>query len=198
MKKHSIIFAFALALICATSLNAQQNPLQHGKFNVSAGVGLVPTFVADGAETNTPPITLRVGYHISKNFNLTAFAGYSSTTSNSPYLVSDGQLANVTNKQFMTGLRGEVRKDFEGKFDIYGGGLMGYNHTNRNEFDAITGEAVVREVGAPTPFDPNESEGKFLYAGFVGGTYYIQNGIGIFAEAGYGVSLFQTGITFRM
>lgn len=194
MTKKIFNIAFCIAILGTLSTQAQNS----SKFNFSAGFGLVPTFVADGAEVNTPPVTLRAGYQVTPSFNLSAFAGYSNSTSASPYLVSDGQLAQMNNKQFLTGLRAEVRKDFEGKFDIYGGGMFGLNRTNTSELDAQTGEAIVREPGTPTPFDPNAPKSQFLYSGFVGGTYYVAKNLGLFAEVGYGVSLLNAGFTVRI
>ena len=194
MTKKIINVAFFTALAFFTSLQAQDN----SKFTMSAGLGLVSTFVADGAEVNTPPMTFRAGWQVSPSFNLSAFAGYSNSTSANPYLVNDGQLAQMNNKQKLFGIRAEVRKDFEGKFDIYGGGMLGINRSQIREFDSQNGTVIVREPGAPTPFDPNAPKSQVLYSGFVGGTYYVAKGLGLFAEAGFGISLFTTGITVRI
>lgn len=192
--KKCIFSILAGCLFFAGSLQAQSS----GKFNISAGIGLAPTFIADGANVNTPPVSLNIGYRIAKNFNLSAFAGYSSYDAASPYLISDGKIATMSNKQLLTALRGEVRKDFSEKFDLYGGGMFGYNFTTTREFDPGSGETVVRPKGTPSPYDPDAPGGSFLYSGFVGATYYLQHGLGIFVEAGYGVSLFSTGLTVRL
>lgn len=196
MKKSN--FHFVAALLLATfSLQAQTSNFQQGRFNVSAGFGVVPTFVADGANVNMPPVSLRVGYQVGPNINLSAFGGYSSYDQKSPHLISDGQLAMLSNKQFMAGLRGEVRKEVSDRFDVYGGGMLGYSHASSREFNPLTGEPVVRPVNTPTPYDPNGPNKGLLYAGFLGSTFYLRQGVGFFLEAGYGVSLLNTGVTLR-
>lgn len=194
MTKKIFHLAFLLTLAFAATTQAQN----HAKFNFSAGLGLVPTFVADNADVNTPPISFRAGYQFTPTFSLSAFAGYSNSTSATPYLVTDGQLAVRNNKQFLTGLRAEFRRDFEGKFDVYGGGMLGVNRTNTTETNYQTGTSIVREPGAPTPFDPNAPKSQLLYSGFVGGTYYVAKNMGVFAEVGYGVSLLNAGFTVRI
>ena len=104
----------------------------------------------------------------------------------------------VENKQYLFGLRGELRKEISGKFEMYGGGLLGYNHTSIREYDALSKQTISRDADGPTPFDPNQSNGKFLYSGFVGSTYYLHPSVGVFAEVGYGISLLNTGLTIRL
>ena len=198
MTKPIISLFTACLMLAATTLNAQTSTFHHQKFNISAGIGLVPTFVSDGTNVNTPPVSLRVGYQVTPNFNICAFGGYSSYNLASPYLISDGKLATLGNKQYLAGIRGEVRKDFSGKFDFYGGGMLGYSHASTHEFNPQTGETVVRPENTPTLYDPNGPENGLLYAGFVGSTFYLKQGIGFFAEVGYCVSLLNAGFTFRL
>jgi hypothetical protein len=192
------IISLVTGLFAAFSLFAQTSNFQHGKFNFSAGIGLVPTFVSDATNVNMPPVSLRIGYQVARNFNISAFGGYSSYELASPYLISDGKLATLSNQQFLAGLRGEVRRDFSEKFDVYGGGMLGYSHASTREFNPQTGEKIVRPAKTPTPYDPNGPENGLLYAGFIGSTFYLKQGIGFFAEIGYGVSLVNTGITVRL
>jgi len=65
------------------------------------------------------------------------------------------------------------------------------------EFDVATGQEFVRQVGAPSPFDPNAKAGQFFYSGFVGGQYFFRKNVGVFLEAGLGVSLLNSGIAVR-
>jgi hypothetical protein len=76
--------------------------------------------------------------------------------------------------------------------------MLGFLHSSTREFDKNTNETIVREIDGPTPYDPNQPKGRFNYSGFVGTTYYFAKGVGIFAEAGYGVSLLNTGVTIRL
>ncbi len=170
----------------------------NSRFSISAGIGALPTHLNDDATVNTPPVSVIVAYKASPIFQLSGYAGYSSSTSNSPFIVSDGQSSLISNKQLLVGLRGELRKEIGKKFDVYGGALIGYNHTTTREFDKYTNETIVREVDGPTPFNPNQPNGRLLYSGFVGTTYYFAKRIGVFAEAGYGISLLNTGFTIKL
>ncbi len=192
------IFSLIIGSLIFTSINLSAQTPSNGKFNISAGIGLVPTFVGDATNLNVPPLSLRIGYQVAPSINLSAFGGFSSYTLASPYLISDGKAATLSNKQYLAGVRGEVRKDFSGKFDIYGGGMLGYTHASTREFDPATNETVVRPPKTPSPYNPNGPDNGLLYAGFIGSTYYLHPGIGAFAELGYGVSLFNVGLTVRM
>jgi hypothetical protein len=183
---------------CILFLSTYSFGQNHSKFSFSAGIGTLPTFFADDATVNTPPVNARLTYHASPNFSLSAYAGYSSATTNSPRVVSDGQLSLLENKQTVAGLRGEMKKMVGKKFKVYGGALLGYSFADKREFDKVTGETIERKIDGPTPYDPNASNKTFLYSGFVGTTYYFTKGIGVFAEIGYGISLLNTGVTLNI
>lgn len=192
----SIQFFFSVCIILfSTAAIAQDNG---GRLSFSAGVGALPTFLADDAAVNTPPVNARLTFDVSPSFRLSGYVGYSSSTSNSPFVISDGQLSLINNKQTVFGLRSEMKRLVGEKFEVYGGALLGYAITDKREFDKTTGETIIREIDGPTPFDPNASNKKFLYSAFVGTTFKVTNGIGLFAEFGYGISLLNTGITINI
>ncbi|MEZ4953496.1 MAG: outer membrane beta-barrel protein [Saprospiraceae bacterium] len=190
--KSLVVFCLLLG---AFSLSAQTT---NGKLSFSAGIGVLPTFLNDDVSVNTPPVSIRLAYQASPIFQLSGYAGYTASTSNSPFIISDGQSSLISNKQLLVGLRGELRKEVGKKFDVYGGGMLGFLHSSTREFDKNTNETIVREIDGPTPYDPNQPKGRFNYSGFVGTTYYFTKGVGIFAEAGYGVSLLNTGVTIKL
>ncbi len=192
MKNVLILLTAVSTLLFANLANAQT-----GKFTLNAGIGFEPTMYADEANINTPPVSLKIGYQVTPAFSVNAFGGYSSATSQS-YLISDGQLANVTNKHLLIGLRGELRRELSQRFDVYGGGMFGYSVSNLEETDPLTGQDIDRQNGGPTPYNPNAPKGKLMYSAFVGGTFYMVNHVGVFAEVGYGVSLVNAGLAFRL
>ena len=196
MTKSIKSIAVFCSIFVATALSAQNSTL--GKFSLSAGIGVLPTFLADNATVNTPPVFIRMTYQVTPSFNLGGYLGHSSSTSTSPFLISDGQQSLISNKMAMIGLRGEVKKRISNKFDIYGGALIGVNQSNKKEFDKFTGETIKRDQEEPTPYNPNASNIKFMYSGFVGTTFYLHKNFGCFAEVGYGITLFNTGITVRL
>ena len=186
-----------LCILFASSALLAQTPT-FGKFSFSAGVGLVPTFLADNASVNTLPVNARITYQVNPSFNLSGFFGYSSSTSSSAFIISDGQQSLVSNKMTMYGLRGELKKNLSKKFEVYGGALLGFNQSDIREFDQFTGETINRDPEGPSPFNPNRSNTEWMYAGFVGSTFYLHKNIGLFAEVGYGISLLNTGVTVRL
>ena len=98
----------------------------------------------------------------------------------------------------MVGLRGQLHKDFTEKIEIYGGTMLGYAFFNTTEKDMRTGDVVIREQGAPTPFDPNAPKGQFVYSGFVGSKYALSKKMRVYAEIGLGVALVSTGFSFQL
>ena len=195
MKKQIVILGFAL--LSTLTLTAQNKTSNYSKFNLAIGAGLVPTFVAGGATASLPPLTFKAGFQVSRNFGLSGFIGYAKADSK-PNLVSDGKLVYTNNTQIVAALRGEWKKPVSEKIDIYGGGMFGLSHSRIREFDLANGQEFVRQPNAPTPFDPNAAEGKFFYSGFVGGQYFFRKNLGIFLEAGFGVSLLNTGFSVRL
>ena len=183
---------FILAIVCLAVVNAFS---QTAKINISAGIGFEPTAMMDKASVNTLPMTLKIGYQLSPMFSLSAFGGYSSTTS-TPSYVSDGLAVRTTNQQTFLGLRGELKKEFTERFEMYGGVALGYVNKNITE-QTSTGRTYIRVEGEPTPTNPNAANGGLLYAGFIGSTFYIQKHVGLFAELGYGVSMLNGGVTLR-
>jgi hypothetical protein len=183
---------FILAFLCLSLAFAHA---QSNKFNISAGVGFEPTTLMDDATVNTLPLTFKLGYQISPLFSLNAFGGYTSTTS-APTIINDGLAIQSTNEQTFVGLRGELKKSFSERFEMYGGATLGYMHRNMTE-KTTTGRVYVQDKGAPSHTDPNAANGQLFYAGFFGSTFYVQKHVGLFAEVGYGVSLLNGGVTVR-
>ncbi len=198
MKKHSISLSVFALFSFAITTNAQQTTVNHpGKLHVSAGIGIVPTFAFDKTTTDMPPLSLKFGYDVSKNFSLSAFAGYSAYGSQ-PRVYSDGVISAVNNRTFLGGLRGEMKKQLTPRMNFYGGAMLGFNYTDLKEVNPATGEEMIKDPNAPSPYNPDAKNGKLLYSAFVGTTWFASKNIGVFAEAGYGVSLLTTGLTFRL
>jgi hypothetical protein len=181
-------------MLFVVSLLTAQTP---GKFTVSAAAGVVSSFAPSKVNTDMIPLSLRIGYDISKSFNIGTYFGYTAATSN-PRVFSDGLISQVQNKSFMVGLRTELNRNLTKKLNVYGGVVIGYNSFNTKEFDTRTGQTVVRDPKEPTPYNPNAPKGQVLYAGFVGTNYKVYKGIALLAEAGYGISLFNLGVNFKL
>ncbi len=186
----NIQFIFAICLFSLATVNAQ-----NGKINISAGVGFEPTVILDNAEVNSLPMTFKLGYQFSPIFSLNAFAGYSSTTSQ-PNVINDGLALRTNMEQSFVGLRGELKKGFSDRFEVYGGAALGYVRQKRTETSG-NGAIFIQNSNEPSKFDPNTPKGRMLYSGFVGTNIFVTKHVGLFAEIGYGVALFNGGVTAR-
>lgn len=191
-----ILFSFNL-----TSTNAQSNKVyKKGNFNTSVGIGLLPTYFADNAKVNMMPVNLKVGYNVSDHFNVNLYTGFSSSTSKA---VRDfeGNMRDYENNFLMIGLRSELHAARGDKFDVYGGFMFAYNKAfvtetiyksdSNNEEEPIDAPST-----KPTSFKPQGS--KMIFSGFIGATYFVTPKLGIYGEVGYGVSLVNAGLTFKL
>ncbi|MBK8567975.1 MAG: outer membrane beta-barrel protein [Saprospiraceae bacterium] len=186
----NIQFTIAICLISMATLQAQS-----GKFNISAGVGFEPTTKMDGATINSMPVMLKVGYQISPLFSINAVGGHVSTSSK-PTIANDGIEVNKTTEQTFLGLRGELKKGLGERFEVYGGAAVGYINKKVTEKTA-TGALFIKNPEAPTKTNHNAPQGEMMYSGFVGTNFYPTKHVGLFAEIGYGVSLFNAGVTLK-
>ena len=164
----------ALCTLISAPIFGQNQVFNKGNFNFSAGYGLVPTFLHDGGTADIPPLSARLGYAVTQNFNVSGYVGYSSSSSK-PYLYQDGILSQFQNDFLMLGLRGELRSQRSDRFDIYGGFMLGYNKPFVKEITLEDGSEIIREEGTPRRFQ--KPTGQVLYSGFVGGTYYATKNI---------------------
>lgn len=186
------------AVIALGTINAQGQVFKKGNINYSIGLGVVPTFFADNATIKTPPLSLRVGYSISDHFNLNAYVGYSSTTSAMIPDASSNGYRQYNNDFLMLGLRGEFHAMKTDKLDIYGGFMLGYNKSFVNDtfFPGEGDSETDAPINNSAPL--GQEDAKILYSGFVGATYFVGKKVGIFGELGYGVSLMNFGVTFKL
>lgn len=188
---------FGLLVISFSAVTAQNTQIKVGDSQVSAGIGLVPTFVGDKGDVIVPPISLNYTYQVSGKFSLGAFASYSSTTS--PLIkYNDGSTNVFETKLLMVGIRPAVHFLNMENWDIYGGFSFGYNipmiDVNSNTPE---GPKTGDDVG-PTPTFYREAENNFSYSGFIGATYFVKKNLGIYGEIGYGISLLNIGVAYKL
>ncbi len=186
---------FGLILISIATVNAQSS----SKLQLSAGVGVVPTFFKDQVTTNVPPISLTLGYKVAEKFSLSAFASYSSTTS-ATIKYNDGSTNVFTNDMLMIGIRPAVHFVNLDKWDVYGGFSLAYNVPMVNVDNTPSDEPLYGDdkPNTPTPSFYREAENNFTYSGFVGASYLVKKNFGIFGEVGYGISLLNVGVTYKL
>ena len=179
-----------------TSLNAQKTELTTGDWQISAGAGLVPTYVADGGKIIVPPVTARIEYQIAPKISLGAFAAYSK--SESQQIDRLNGTSNIYLSEFyMVGLRAAANTNRFKNWNIYGGMSLGYTMPQVETQTFFTDPENNRD---DEPFDQfsQPATNQMIFSGFIGATRYFGEKIGAYAEIGYGVSLLNAGITIRL
>lgn len=187
------IIAISILFTCANLINAQSKELKSGDLQLGLGIGLIPTYAADGGHVNVPPVSAKLTYQFNQKFSLGGFVAYSSTTSQKKNY-PDGTTRTYDSEQLMFGIRPAVHVNRFKSWDVYGGFMLGYSVPTVNE-DINYPAETNRDDLQPTFSRP--AENKFLYSGFIGATYYLSPNLGINGEVGYGISLLNLGINYK-
>ncbi len=188
-----IIFVLSVLLISANLINAQSKELKTGDLQLGAGIGLIPTYAADGGHVNVPPVSARLTYQFNEKFSMGGYVAYSSTTSQKKNY-PDGSSRIFDSEQLMFGLRSAVHVNRFKSWDVYGGLMLGYSIPMVKETINYPAETN-RDDLQPTFSRP--ATNKFLYSGFIGATYFLSPNLGINGEVGYGISLLNLGISYK-
>ncbi|MCB0582553.1 MAG: outer membrane beta-barrel protein [Phaeodactylibacter sp.] len=187
--RRMMILSALLAFACS-GLNAQTT-FKKGDVELAAGIGVFPTFAKDDATTVVPPVSARLDVRLAPNFSLGAYAAFSSSEARRVGL-TEGTIRDISNKFTLIGLRAAAHANRMDNWDIYGGAMLGYNIPRVS--DSITKEKS--EIEGPTFSRPAQNE--FTYSAFVGASYYPVKNIGLFAEVGYGISIFNLGVSAKL
>lgn len=178
-----------IALICiAFSLNINAQTVKKGDITIQAGVGLLPTYFLDASETLVPPMQASVNYRFLDMLSIGAFGGYSEYNS-VPKNNYDGSVNQYHTVSYLGGGKIAAHATKIHNWDIYGGFQLGYSKP------VVTNNIIVAsETRTPEP----KVREEFVYSGFVGATGYITDKIGIYGEMGYGISLFNAGVSIKL
>ncbi len=193
--KNIIISALTLIFLSTTTmLTAQYYPdieFKKGDIEIAAGVGLMNTFIDKNTEAPIPPLSITLGYRLKKTISVGAYMGYSKTVYTPPPYDGrdDPELAQLTNNYFQLGLRGQGHYTMD-RLDFYGGAMIGYNFSNNESSNLEPGERI---EGIRVEDNPS----IVIFSGHIGMKYLVSEHIGIYGEVGYGVSIFNVGVTTR-
>lgn len=187
-QKNAFLLVLMLGALSLQPVYGQRQKFQ--KLDIAAGLGVFPTFLKDQGRMVTPPLSLQVDYRPAKNLSLGFFLGFSSTESRQD-MVGETTTVLLHNRFSSGGLRLAAHTDRFENWDVYGGFILGYMHSN---IEILQGdpEKVRRHQGI------QPSSGKVVLSGMVGSRFTLGPHLGLFAEAGFGVSLLRTGISFRL
>ena len=172
----------AVTLITAHSVSAQE--FGKGTNVINAGIGLGGNFYSAGLGTSSQSLGVSASYERgiweTGDFGIVSlggYLGYKSYTSNPIFF------GGATSKYSYTilGARGAfhyIGLDVE-NLDVYGGAMVSLNIASFDD-----------------NYD-NNLESRPSATIFVGGRWYFTENFGVFAEAGYGVSILTIGASFR-
>jgi hypothetical protein len=188
MKKSIILkafFVFLFVLSFSKVMNAQL--FSKGDKVINLGIG-VPTYLGGNGYSTRIPL-------ISGSFDYGLFDGLLDDKAS---IGVGGYLGYTANRFEYTGNRGYdfsylifgPRASFHynpiDKLDTYGGLLLGYNFVGSSSY------------GDETQLIKPANKSGFIPALYVGARYYLTGNIAAFAEIGYGVSLIEVGISFKL
>lgn len=188
MKKNALFLILILMLSgSSTALQAQRNKLQ--QYDLSLGVGLLPTFLKDQGKQVMRPLALTASYRLAPNISAGLVLGYSSTES-SRTIHGEPQPAQLRNNFSMAGLRFAAHTTRFENWDIYGGVALAYMHS---QIDVLRGDAEKWKQ----QYGIREHSGRMIMTAFLGSRLKVGDHLGVFAELGFGVSLLQAGFSYR-
>lgn len=188
MKRIILLFLTAVMLMVFTTMSAQQQI--KGTLEAGLGIGLLPTFPKDKGIMTVPPLSLNLDYRFGGSFSLGLYLGYSVTETDKKVL-SDGQIAQWQNRFTNFGIRAAAHTRNLKNWDVYGGMTFGYN-LSRIKIMEGKKDAIINHMGI------KPVSGKFSATGFVGARHAIGKKIGIYGEMGFGVSLFNIGLSLKL
>lgn len=193
MKNIILISLTLICLACTTNLSAQYYPdieFKKGDLELDLGFGLMNTFIDKNTKAAMPPLSMRFSYRVKKTISIGTYVGYSRTNYVAPQDLTDNpKIPEMTNNHFQVGVRGQGHF-VQDRFDFYGGAMLGYNFSI-NSFDNLGADDRLEGIVAEKFSD------KVIFSGFIGGKYLLTEHVGLFGEVGYGVSIFNLGVTTR-
>ena len=182
-------------LFITTLSTAQYYPdieYKKGDVEVALGVGLMNTFIDKNTEAPLPPVSLTIGYRLKKTISVGTYLGYSRTNYVAPasdHIDDPVSSAELTNNYFQIGVRGQGHYS-QDRMDFYGGAMVGYNFSI-NESANLSTDSRLENVKV------EDYDDIVIFSGHVGVKYLLTEHLGIYGEVGYGVSIFNVGLTTR-
>jgi hypothetical protein len=203
MKNLLSILTLCLVLFASQTVSAQKksNPtdittkeaeFKAGDIEISAGVGLMSTFVSKSAKARILPVSVMLNYRIKQFVSVGAYMGYSSTNGYNTETKNDlipATEAVMRNDFYIAGARLEGHFNRE-RADFYGGAMLSYNISDVQKLDPDIDriEGIIIDEGR---------QGGFKYSGYLGVKYMVTEHFGLFGEVGYGASLLSVGLTSK-
>ena len=186
-------FVFFFVFVLSFPLFAQT---ERAGVTLSLSAGVLPTYLKDQATQNVWPVSVAAGYRFKGMLALNAYAGYSVATSELQTLADETQV-RYRNSSSMFGLKAALHTTRFERVDVYGGSMLGLYRSTVTQLNIDGTVAELPKTDEPTqtkPYKYGQPEDKFLVTAFVGATWYVNNRISLYGEAGWGISILQAGV----
>lgn len=196
MKKITLLLITTLTSFFLSFVNLhgqhQDNPrwAREGRTHLSVGAGLLPTFAKDRGASIIPPLSVGLDYRLSAHFNVGFQIGHSATEVSRRYAGME-ENARWRNNFTTIGLRVSAQYSVSGKWDVYGGSIVGHGFAKIEILSGDPDELQQR-------WGVRRNNNALIFSGFVGARYHIGKNIGLFSELGLDSSLLKAGLSFRI
>ncbi|MFO8087797.1 MAG: hypothetical protein R6T91_08385 [Bacteroidales bacterium] len=181
MKK--IISLLALFLVAGT-LNLPAQNYDVGDMNLSLNIGIGSGLLPEGIKL--PPTSLQLEYGIAENLGVGILVGYAATD----YEINlySGNTVNFETDHFLLGALGQYHFYSSESANMYAKAMLGY--------DLASSEFIADDGLQQDDFD--DKNPSLIYGIHLGALYYFSDATGAFAEIGYGLSIFNVGLSLRL
>lgn len=151
------------------------------------GVGVIPTFNKDKANIIVPPSSFGYENRFSERMSVGARLGYSSS------LVNNENEGNYFSDLYFSSVRLGVHCNMYENWDVYGGGALAMFHSVLRAEDPAVG--ISKQI-----LDARKINGRtnVSWMAFVGAKYALCNGLYLYGEVSYGISVGTIGIGFKL
>lgn len=202
--------AIALLVLCAASVSAQKSDERNqeperrnviprnNRFVVSAGMGLMPTFLTGGTQ-DRPVVQGALSFYLNDRVSVGVGYANSESTSN-PFVDFEGVASWMTSNVTHVGARLSGTIVRTGPLEIYGGLQLGVNATKATfRHDFPEGLQIESEEfylsERPNPF--GEPRTQISTIGFFGVSVEVLPHVHIMSEIGNNLSLAMAGLEVR-
>lgn len=176
MKNLILVFTLLMGLSQTTFAQHAQ-----GDFNLNLGIGLLPTF--GNGDAVLPPLGASGEYGIKDDISIGGYLAYST------YKENFGSLGKFKYSYIIIGPRASYHLgnllNLPDEWDPYAGAFLGYT-IGSTKWD-----------GAGT-IPTSNSVGGLGWSGHIGTRYQLNDNLRLFGELGYGISVLQVGVSFKM
>jgi hypothetical protein len=199
----STILALIVLSMLTSRISYSQDYSQNGPTRLFAAnqvdaivfVGALPTYVADKATVDVPPVSAGLSYMVSPIFGVDFLIGHSISTS-SKHFFTDQAYATWTNALYFAAIRPAIHFTKRDNIDIYGGMSMGFHYSKMTgnpggDLSTLRLSEYENHLGIKSTWKP-------AFSGFLGARYALSPNLTINSEIGFNVSILSIGLGYRL